>query len=171
MPGDLTLRLPDGRILFGSSPGGRAPEGAERVVEFSPLPVDVGSFTLAFEPFIVAESEPVEVRFPVPDGFQTAEEGVKVPVGVTFQLGNEWLEVAWMMHQEGRILVEVVNADPSGGSVLLVGPNTSGQVLEDDHGRAYRALGGHLGMQKDEKGDQHAGSSGIEFEGPLASDA
>lgn len=170
----LQLVLPDGRVFPASKQGGKVNPDRAPVALFPALPPGVSSFQLAFGPFLTAEASPATVTFPIPPSLATTPAGTSVAVGHRFTVGEEQLEVVGLAvqrdpQQQDRIAIEVRNAEPQQrGTILFVGPDTSGQVLTDNLGNRYWTLGGHTGLQKDERANLSAGASGIVFAGPLA---
>ena len=171
----LQLVLPDGRVFAASKQGGKVDPSRAPVALFPALPSGVTSFQLTFGPFLFAEATPAEVTFSLPAAFATAPAETPVAIGQRFTIGGEQLEVVNIavrhdpQQQEERIAIAIRNAEPENrGTVLFVGPDTSGQVLSDNLGNRYRALGGHTGLQKDLRATLSAGMSGVIFSGPLA---
>ncbi len=172
----LQLVLPDGRVFTASKQGGKVDPVRAPVALFPALPCGIASFQLTFGPFLSAEAGPTEVTFPIPPVLATAPAGTPVAIGQRFTVGGEQLEVVGSALQhdpqqqdQDRIAIEIRNVEPQNrGTILFVGPDTSGQVLSDDRGNRYRALGGHTGLQKDAQANLSAGASGIAFTDPLA---
>lgn len=174
----VQLVLPDGQVFNGVGRGGIQLREDSWVAYFPALPAGVDSFQLAFASFVTAVEQPVDVTFPIPDGFWNVTADATFAVGQTFDVDGETLvldslarsepETGYDRTKPGEVAVIIRNTgEPGDRTITLGGPTPEGQTLTDDLGNSFVPIGGSMGTAEDGKGGLEAGESVSRFELPI----